>query len=165
MKKKRPWRFWLLQDFPSFRLRAIRCAKSRLRSSYFIENHMPAFNQQPTCPKLRWNASQSGWQVRAHLLLPLLALSGLVAMASLSPEGAPKRTPAPLNLRGQADAKTCGAVIRGTSRHGRVCPGHPRLGLIQKQKDVDARGKPGHDALGGGVVRRNPSTGNPGFSA
>src|ERR1700733_15547052 len=41
MKKKRPWRVWLLEDFPSFRLRAIRCAKSRLRSSYFIENICP----------------------------------------------------------------------------------------------------------------------------
>ena len=29
-------------------------------------------------------------------------------------------------------------------RHGRACPGHPRLWLPQK-KDVDARDKPGHD--------------------
>src|ERR687887_96029 len=29
-------------------------------------------------------------------------------------------------------------------RHGRACPGHPRLSTERKQ-DVDARGKPGHD--------------------
>jgi hypothetical protein len=31
-------------------------------------------------------------------------------------------------------------------RHGRACPGHPRLGRKIK-KDVDARDKPGHDEL------------------
>ena len=30
-------------------------------------------------------------------------------------------------------------------RHGRACPGHPRLVLWQVRKDVDARDKPGHD--------------------
>ena len=29
-------------------------------------------------------------------------------------------------------------------RHGRACPGHPRLGR-EKKEDVDARYKPGHD--------------------
>jgi hypothetical protein len=30
----------------------------------------------------------------------------------------------------------------GFSRHGRACPGHPRL---ERAKDVDARHKAGHD--------------------
>jgi hypothetical protein len=30
------------------------------------------------------------------------------------------------------------------SRHGRACPGHPRLAASQ-EKDVDARHKAGHD--------------------
>ncbi len=30
-------------------------------------------------------------------------------------------------------------------RHGRACPGHPRLALLQTKKDVDARHKAGHD--------------------
>jgi hypothetical protein len=33
-------------------------------------------------------------------------------------------------------------------RHGRACPGHPRLEtLAAKKKDVDARDKRGHDEL------------------
>jgi hypothetical protein len=32
-------------------------------------------------------------------------------------------------------------------RHGRVCPGHPRLSLLDGRKDVDACDKRGHDAL------------------
>src|SRR6266849_10436449 len=31
----------------------------------------------------------------------------------------------------------------GLIRHGRACPGHPRLGVVKK--DVDARHKAGHD--------------------
>ena len=31
------------------------------------------------------------------------------------------------------------------SRHGRACPGHPRLLLLMGRKDVDARHKAGHD--------------------
>jgi hypothetical protein len=36
-------------------------------------------------------------------------------------------------------------------RHGRACPGHPRLVLLRGRKDVDARDKRGHDgeAFGG----------------
>jgi hypothetical protein len=30
------------------------------------------------------------------------------------------------------------------SRHGRACPGHPRL-IFETKKDVDARHKAGHD--------------------
>jgi hypothetical protein len=33
-----------------------------------------------------------------------------------------------------------------TTRHGRACPGHPRLILLNAQ-DVDARHKAGHDEL------------------
>ena len=36
-------------------------------------------------------------------------------------------------------------------RHGRACPGHPRLSLLPRRKDVDARDKRGHD---GGIVCR-----------
>ena len=32
-------------------------------------------------------------------------------------------------------------------RHGRACPGHPRLKPCGVVKDVDARDKPGHDDL------------------
>jgi len=32
------------------------------------------------------------------------------------------------------------------SRHGRACPGHPRLNERVVYKDVDARHKAGHDA-------------------
>jgi hypothetical protein len=32
------------------------------------------------------------------------------------------------------------------SRHGRACPGHPRLNERAVCKDVDARHKAGHDA-------------------
>jgi hypothetical protein len=31
-------------------------------------------------------------------------------------------------------------------RHGRPCPGHPRLSAENREKDVDARDKRGHDA-------------------
>src|SRR6185369_16726097 len=30
-------------------------------------------------------------------------------------------------------------------RHGRACPGHPRLTLLKRGKDVDARHEAGHD--------------------
>jgi hypothetical protein len=30
-------------------------------------------------------------------------------------------------------------------RHGRACPGHPRLVSLRGRKDVDARDKRGHD--------------------
>jgi hypothetical protein len=30
-------------------------------------------------------------------------------------------------------------------RHGRACPGHPRLSCLKAQQDVDARHKAGHD--------------------
>jgi len=33
------------------------------------------------------------------------------------------------------------------SRHGRACPGHPRLDLLAGHKDVDARDKRGRDGL------------------
>jgi len=36
-------------------------------------------------------------------------------------------------------------------RHGRACPGHPRLALPAGLKDVDARDERGHD---GGAWRR-----------
>jgi len=36
-------------------------------------------------------------------------------------------------------------------RHGRACPGHPRISctyfLFEFSEDVDARDKPGHDEL------------------
>jgi hypothetical protein len=32
-------------------------------------------------------------------------------------------------------------------RHGRACPGHPRLSPPLLDKDVDARDKRGHDAV------------------
>jgi hypothetical protein len=32
------------------------------------------------------------------------------------------------------------------NRHGRACPGHPRLAFLAGKKDVDARDKRGHDA-------------------
>jgi hypothetical protein len=32
-------------------------------------------------------------------------------------------------------------------RHGRACPGHPRLFPLLLAKDVDARDKRGHDAV------------------
>ena len=32
------------------------------------------------------------------------------------------------------------------SRHGRACPGHPRLNGRAFRKDVDARHEAGHDA-------------------
>ena len=32
-------------------------------------------------------------------------------------------------------------------RHGRACPGHPRLNLLAGRKDVDARDEHGHDAV------------------
>jgi len=35
------------------------------------------------------------------------------------------------------------------SRHGRACPGHPRLG---RGKDVDARVKPAHDGVKSGAI-------------
>jgi hypothetical protein len=31
------------------------------------------------------------------------------------------------------------------SRHGRACPGHPRLASWTEKEDVDARDKRGHD--------------------
>ena len=31
------------------------------------------------------------------------------------------------------------------NRHGRACPGHPRLALLKGCKDVDARDERGHD--------------------
>ena len=34
-------------------------------------------------------------------------------------------------------------------RHGRACPGHPRLAVLAGSKDVDARDKRGHDGVGG----------------
>jgi hypothetical protein len=34
------------------------------------------------------------------------------------------------------------------NRHGRACPGHPRL-LFVNHKDVDVRDKPGHDETTG----------------
>ena len=34
-------------------------------------------------------------------------------------------------------------------RHGRACPGHPRLALPVAREDVDARDKRGHDAAFG----------------
>jgi len=30
-------------------------------------------------------------------------------------------------------------------RHGRACPGHPRLAELQHREDMDARHKAGHD--------------------
>ncbi|WP_159008432.1 hypothetical protein [Bradyrhizobium sp. S69] len=57
-----------------------------------------------------------------------------------------------LGLKGDEDGVTgkhrLNIVMPGQKREARLrtrCPGHPRLGLIQKQKDVDARVKPGHD--------------------
>jgi hypothetical protein len=32
-------------------------------------------------------------------------------------------------------------------RHGRACPGHPRLFLLDGRKDVDARDERGHGAI------------------
>jgi hypothetical protein len=32
-------------------------------------------------------------------------------------------------------------------RHGRACPGHPRLFLLVCSQDVDARHKAGHDGF------------------
>ncbi len=31
------------------------------------------------------------------------------------------------------------------ARHARACPGHPRLTVLARRKDVDGRVKPGHD--------------------
>src|SRR5947209_1467044 len=45
-------------------------------------------------------------------------------------------------------------VIR---RHGRACPGHPRL-PCRRAKDVDARDKPGHDDNNSQQHRHQPST-------
>jgi len=36
-------------------------------------------------------------------------------------------------------------VIEAIDRHGRACPGHPRLAELQRHEDVDARHKAGHD--------------------
>jgi hypothetical protein len=33
------------------------------------------------------------------------------------------------------------------SRHGRACPGHPRLSFLARCKDVDARDERGHDGV------------------
>jgi hypothetical protein len=34
------------------------------------------------------------------------------------------------------------------NRHGRACPGHPRLAFERlEKKDADARDRPGHDGL------------------
>jgi len=40
-----------------------------------------------------------------------------------------------------------GMVPHGRVRHGRACPGHPRL-PSRTSKDVDARDKAGHDDVG-----------------
>src|SRR5712664_3622142 len=39
-------------------------------------------------------------------------------------------------------------------RHGRACPGHPRLDGTEESKDVDARDKPGHDKVSVQLARR-----------
>src|SRR5215467_13135594 len=47
-------------------------------------------------------------------------------------------------------------------RHGRACPGHPRLLCRSVYKDVDARHKAGHDGINGQTIfhadraRRSP---------
>ncbi|MCF8478716.1 MAG: hypothetical protein K9G60_16935 [Pseudolabrys sp.] len=35
--------------------------------------------------------------------------------------------------------------VQAQRRHGRACPGHPRLAVFERKKDVDARHKAGHD--------------------
>jgi hypothetical protein len=39
------------------------------------------------------------------------------------------------------------------TRHGRARPGHPRLSLLLRNEDVDARHKAGHDELWGCALR------------
>jgi len=38
------------------------------------------------------------------------------------------------------------------NRHGRACPGHPRLSAAEGQKDVDTRDERGHDGGGDGAA-------------
>jgi hypothetical protein len=49
-------------------------------------------------------------------------------------------------------------------RHGRACPGHPRLKTRQRKEDVDARDKRGHDGESSGLnvqyVARPPEMSN-----
>ena len=42
-----------------------------------------------------------------------------------------------------------GILARHITRHGRACPGHPRLTRPPRPKDVDARHEAGHDAEDG----------------
>ena len=48
-------------------------------------------------------------------------------------------------LKDSKDGTTWEIARSTLNRHGRACPGHPRLALLEGCKDVDARDERGHD--------------------
>src|SRR3954463_5431502 len=87
----------------------------------------------------RWKPHGEGALLRASRTM---GRGAILRDASLrdAPQDEASRRGAAQSLSGNAFI----VVATLSTRHGRVYPGHPRL---CRAKDVDARDKPGHDAL------------------